>query len=409
MNALYYIGTMLASKHTSSSMLKLFAFFREDCLQMTTLSVKLATGLACLFVLFSMIQMSYKMMSDDDRAGFGGITLKEILRPVVILILIQTCPTWIGLMDNVLGGVTNAVTKTVEDRLDNGFAIQLIIDSDKALTEDEEEMYQSMNQTITAQITDDMTRRQRKKAVKEGLEEWEKQNGVSFTQAIEDAIIDSYKLPKGLKKQAPSEEGELEWNIHSKNFIPSICNWLYDKFFVVIMIMAEVILMILAMLAPWTLAFSLLPPWRSAINQFFGSYVQVSFWQVIASMINLVACMMRRAVVQMSQMAYTTNGALALQAGLNGQAYSESVDYAGTGNWLSAIVSIACLLLIFKVPKIANALLPGGSDFGDMGTAGFGLAAGAAKKVGEKATKAGGAIVKTAIGKVVSARRAKKQ
>lgn len=411
MYSILNIGAMLSSVHSSNTILQLIAKFRVDALSMSSVSVKLAMGLACVFVVFMMIRMSFKMMSDDDRAGFGGITLWEILRPVIILIMIQTCPIWIDLMDRTLGGITSAVSKPIEAKIDNGFIVQMMIDTDKALTGEEQKFKDDLDEKVGTARENNMINSwlgwtSDGGAIRRGISAWEKENNVKLERAAKKALINSYKTPSGITQNS---NGELTYNIHDENFIPMICNWLYDKFFVVIMIMAEVILMILAMLCPWTLVFSLLPPWHNAINQFFGSYVQVSFWQIIATFINLVSIMLRKSAAELTMTIYGNAANQALKDTLAGVSYSNSVEYVGAANWLTAIISIACLLLIFKVPKIANALLPGGSDFGDMGTAGFGVMTGAA----ENATKLGGSAAKTVVGGAIagasSARRSRQQ
>jgi hypothetical protein len=71
--------------------------------------------LAGIFIAFKLIKLSYSIMSDEQSGGFGGASIWEILRPIVILILLVNCSHVVGFID----GLCNMVTTSLSN--DNGF------------------------------------------------------------------------------------------------------------------------------------------------------------------------------------------------------------------------------------------------------------------------------------------------
>ena len=62
-------------------------------------STSLALSAACTIVAFQLIKLSYDVMSDEQQAGFGGIRLWQILRPILIIFAIKYASVLFGWFD----------------------------------------------------------------------------------------------------------------------------------------------------------------------------------------------------------------------------------------------------------------------------------------------------------------------
>ena len=65
--------------------------------------------LASIIIAFKLIKLSYTIMSDEQNGGFGGISMWEVLRPLVVLVLIINCSFVTNLIDGTCNMVSTAL------------------------------------------------------------------------------------------------------------------------------------------------------------------------------------------------------------------------------------------------------------------------------------------------------------
>lgn len=359
----------------------MFSKIRGEAISTATASIKLAMGIACIIVVFKMIRLSYDIMSDDKQAGFGGVQLWSVLRPVLLLVLLQSCTLWVGALDSLTNVVTTSISSTVDAAADHEQLVQVVTEDEiirdglsadavrsvdaqaRKEFQDKIETWRRYNGFLgnaAAFVADNFggENRAAKKALNEyALEQTEdpERNGRAIRQAINGFV-------RSAKKTSINESGDYVIDIHDKNMIPMICNWLYDNLYAVIQCFAEIILMVLAMCAPWVVVISLIEPWKGALFGFISAYVQVSFWKVIAAMINFATILFRRGAVGFCM---DNEAANVVNAIGDSQLIADvAVGKTGTAILLSAIVSVAGVFALMKVSDIANAIIPSTNSIG---------------------------------------------
>lgn len=360
----------------------MFSEIRGEAISTATASLKLAMGIACIIVVFKMIRLSYDIMSDDKQGGFGGVQLWSVLRPVLLLVLLQSCTLWVGALDGFTNVVTTSISNTVDVAGDHEKLVEVVTKDEiardaispnsirsvdaqareeyKAMIEDWKELNGTMGK-LMAFVSEKLggETHAAKKALKEfALEHAEdpERDGRVIRKSINGYI-------NSTKKYTTNEEGNYVIDIHDKNLIPLICNWLYDKLYVVIQCFAEIILMILAMCAPWVVVISLIEPWKGALFGFISAYIQVSFWKVIAAMINFATISFRRGALEFMTNNEASNVYDKMYPGAQ-LAVDAAVGKTGTAILLSAIVSVAGVFALMKVSDIANAIIPSANSIG---------------------------------------------
>lgn len=361
-----------------------FATARSQAIGTASASVKLAMGIACMIVVFKMIRLSYDIMSDDQQGGFGGVRLWSVLRPVLLLVLIQSCTLWVGALDSLTNVVTTSISSTVDKCGSNEKVIGAVktdetmldaIDFSNEIRQAEAEERFRYQQNQQANIDNAGVVGKginfihnlgggEKEAARRGVTNYLYSKGVDTNDSNVRKIVNNYV--NASIKTSVNEDGEYILNLHDRNFIPMACNWLYDKLYLVIQSFAEIVLMILAMCSPWAIVISLIEPWKGALFGFISAYVQVSFWKVVAAMINFATVTFRGGVVMTAtEMSRSQLNALVANAQNPGQ-HIEVSTFGSTGAAiaLSAIVSIAGVFALMKVADIASAIIPSTNNIG---------------------------------------------
>lgn len=383
---------------------QLFSTVRGSAIGIATASTKLAMGIAAIIVVLKMIRISYNVMSDEQHAGFGGIKLWEILRPMLILILIQGCTIWVGALDSVANYVSVSVSRSVDALGDRKSVVDMFVKDEKSLdafspddikatTAEADEEYQKTIESLAQMNTPgasmllawyELTNKQgrmEKKALREFLSD-KSEDPEKSGKAIRKSVNNYYNAMKHTTKL---EDGTYEIDVHDKNLIPMICCWLYDHLYIVVQCVAEIMLMILAMCSPWVLVISLLDPWKQAFITFLTTYIQISFWKVVAAMINYATILTRTATINFC----ATEALNQMYQAIGGVVPTDSTR-AAIG--LSAIVSIAGVFCLLKIQDITAAIIPSASNLGSAsGGAGTAMSAG----------KAPANVVGTAAGKTI--------
>lgn len=382
----------------------MFSVIRGRAIGIASASTALAMGIAALIVVLRMIRISYDAMSDEQQSGFGGIKLWDVFRPMLILLLIQGCTLWVGALDSVTNAVTMSVSGSVDAIGDKATIVRAVtadeqmkdsfsmkeVEAAKARASSD---YQRKLAEIKARAPkwgefvewfDDLANveeAQEKRAIRDylsGVSEDPDKSGRAIRAAVNNYV-------NATKHTTQDDAGNYVIDIHDENIIPMICCWLYDNFYIVVQCIAEIILMILAMCSPWVLVISLLEPWKHAIVAFITAYVQVSFWKVVAAMINLATISFRKTAVTFAM----REGAAQMQGAINGIVPPNTT---GAAIVLSAIVSVAGLFCLLKVQDITAAIIPSASSVGS------------ASGGGQTATGAAGApvnITRSAISKII--------
>lgn len=103
MNMLYFLP--LAFEKSLSTIEATIAAIKTS----TGASASGALALASFIVAVKLIRMGYEAMSDEQQGGFGGITLKSVLRPLLIVIAIHYSGTLLSYLDGVVGIISNSV------------------------------------------------------------------------------------------------------------------------------------------------------------------------------------------------------------------------------------------------------------------------------------------------------------
>lgn len=244
-------------------------------------------------------------------------------------------------------------------------------------------------------LIDHLFHRTRNKEIDQAIEGMNQQSVEETGQELSDEK--KKELKNNLKDYYASmsnvtTDDEHMFDIGNGLFFPGICVMIYDLLFKVIQCFAELALCVLAVLAPWVMVFALFDSNRGAIINYGLRYIQISFWKVIAAVINFAV--VTAAFVNHEHQA--KQALAALQASLSS---ADTINanigaHIGGGITLTAIMCIAGIFALLKVSDMAQAIIPtSGGSFGDLGGAGAGFAAGVGKKVANVPGKIGSAAV----------------
>ena len=95
------LNAILPLVNLDGSMYAACSYIRKMASSPGTGITSAAMTAACVIVLFTMIKLSHDLMSDEQQSGFGGVTLWQICRPIVILLAIFN----FNPIDSVVNGV----------------------------------------------------------------------------------------------------------------------------------------------------------------------------------------------------------------------------------------------------------------------------------------------------------------
>lgn len=369
------------------------------CAHMRKISASASTGvtsaamtLACIIVLFLMIKMSHDLMSDEQQSGFGGITLWQLCRPIIILIAIFN----FSLIDGAVNGVCNYIASSVNMSADIDAVSQAANKNTKrkaALANMSSPIIQEMIDKYgpSGADTDNYTPQMRaeynmKLANADYKNKMENGNFVEKVGAVfgkvtnissNSAIISGYLGRTTIDSHAEVDAngnvvnvtvdndtdnrkwydkiGDFFGNFNLTNFVLVI----YKYVFPVVVLGGEILLCVLVFFGPWALCLSLLPWSRNAFTSFIMTYLQVCCWKPIASIVNWVTVNMIQWINANEVSAYNVSNIGSL--GLN----------IGAADFLLIVVAIAGIKTMLKVPAIAAMVIPGGTSAGDAGGAGL--------------------------------------
>lgn len=388
------------------------------CAHMRKISASASTGvtsaamtLACIIVLFLMIKMSHDLMSDEQQSGFGGITLWQICRPIIILIAIFN----FGLIDGAVNGVCNYIASSVNMSADIDAVSQAANKNTKrkaALANISSPVTQKMidkygsagadTDNYTPQMKAEYNMMLYNEAYKNKME-----NGNFFEKlgaaagrvgniGATSAVISGYLGRTTIDSHAEVDAngnvvnvaidndtdnrkwydkiGDFFGNFNLTNFVLVI----YKYVFPVVVLGGEILLCVLVFFGPWALCLSLLPWSRNAFTTFIMTYLQVCCWKPIASIVNWVTVNMIQWINANEVSANNVSNIGSL--GLN----------IGAADFLLIVVAIAGIKTMLKVPAIAAMVIPGGTSAGNAGGAGLEVGAAMLSEMKNAPKKAAG-------------------
>ena len=405
----------------------LFKSIRMSSINMSSVSVSLAMAVASIIVVFKLVLVSKNLMSDEQGSGFGQIKMWSVIRPIVILIMISSTPQCLGVLDDVANSisisVTNSVTKkdikagfgtaaaimAEEMKEETGFDVVAVEEADARLDANALAADRQINSGGVTSVTggqyvgmdgltalwnhlfhtnrnnaiDDAIENMNQKKIEEGKQEMTKPEKEIATKAMKDFYAAHSSI---------TTDDEHMFDIGNGMFFPGICVMIYDLLFKVIQCFAELALCVLAVLAPWVMVFALFDSNQGAIINYGLRYIQISFWKVIAAVINFAVV-----TAAYANLEYQARQAL---DSLN-RTGEKMGAHIGGGITITAIMCIAGIFALLKVSDMAQAIIPTtGGSFGDLGGAGAGFAAGLGKSAasipGKAATTATGISGKAA-------------
>ena len=434
-----------------------FSALRADAIKTSGAVVGAALSLAGILTAVTLIKMYYDMASDEKNGGFGGISLWEVLRPVVLMIVIASSSFIIGAIDGITNSLSGALVsnintsqvysrEAVEKKMEelranqrDGFEtnaeaaakraernlgytreqlntnikafqlkvgidankvkdVPITVQSDEVRTvstdEGDIEVYKTYTYN-TVRLRETTVQRKIKKVYSDGDE------AAAQWDMYKEYLKELNDLDEETKRQRDlaRRENRLinDLSTDSMGVVEEVIVILFNIVFNLTMIFADVLLCLLAIFFPVVVAFSIIPSWKGSLMNWIGKYIEVSMWKPIAAGI----CW----VVGTAQLA-TKAGAL--EAVQNAQMIVGGEKY---GSWMgcltaTVIVLYAGIKCFWKVPSIATTIfgLGGGalSDFGSMA----GAAAMAGAQALGKGAKAAASPVTSMAGGAVAGKMA---
>ena len=417
MNALLY--TLLSTNASDQWVYTVFGGIRRTMLAHSGRLVSIAMMIASVIVVFKLIRMTYTIMSDDKQGGFGGITLWELLRPVVILVMIGSCSFFMGLLDRAADGVSVAIARSVNytqlqasratllAELEAGETeIERLADSLKRKTyEDEAALVgkkQGNTKTVTTFLgsptagitslvssetaTNNLSNEDLQKINRE-IDEI-RANRVKIENTLKNYNGSTKKLRKQYQKIQDDED--LPKGTTPRTTFTALCFWLSDKIAYCMMAYADIILCCMCVIAPLVLALSLIEQWKASVVTFCAKYIEVSMWKVTSNIILATISKAYLAAVSSVQ-TYTADAMAQFASGNMDAGYAT----ASSASMIATVICIAGIFATLSIPSITSTLLSLGGGPASGGEGAKGVATGilmAPGKAGSGALKAGSKI-----------------
>lgn len=364
--------------------------------------------LASIIIAFKLIKLSYTIMSDEQNGGFGGISMWEVLRPIVVLVLLINCSSIISFFDEVCNNIsTSLVNSTGYSRIKN----------DMAAIMDKYEKYESAENDINTQKGLRMeANKLTGKTVKnsyEALEDIYKQAGITlpndknhkaevdyentttdddgneiatikhthspfFTTAKEklneikdkDAKAIAERAINNLEKYEMGKTGLLNHEFavliaansgcskkaqKTTTIMAQVVFWLFDMLFVVMMAFAEIFLMIMAMILPVTLTLSLFDKWKDSLSSWAGKYIEISLWKVVGALI--CVCVAKAKASMIVYVGSFTKNTIEKYSNLQASFSTDELISSESILIITFCIGLAGLISLISIPSITTTAL----------------------------------------------------
>lgn len=374
--------------------------------------------LAGIFIAFKLIKLSYSIMSDEQSGGFGGASIWEIMRPIVILILLVNCSHVVGFIDGLCNMVTTSLSndngfKTMTDISQTPSKMPETIDGVERLKKILADLKTNAKPTAGKEINailDTAKQNAYGTIIKhvEGLEnvsrtpQMKQEKNYNWGVAPEGSTfsdskpqystvfkdhspfvktaqqkLDSIDNPEAraavknaLTYLEQAEDGTLRDKIavavrsnsgatedlkEVSTWLSSFAFWLFNNLFIVMMAFAELYLIIMSMMLPVCLTLCIFDKWKDSFSTWLGRYIEISMWKVVGSMITVIIYTSREAVLTYVQ----KHSDQIISQIKTLTANPETIELATKESALmiSFCIGVAGLISLIKIPSITSSAL----------------------------------------------------
>lgn len=362
-----------------------FTKIRLQALSSSNTFTTMAMAVACVIVVFLMIKTANDLMSDEQSSGFGGVTLWQLLRPILILVCIQNFGMVIGPIDSVADRISTSITGSITS-MDVNYVIAAKTQTQEnlaALTsrawaaaglgERTNVKYSDLSrnekhkltETIIEQAVSDLNYVKNPKKQQRKIAREIRRNG-GFV------VDENGKITMGGDEMYEESESDGFFEKLSNIGIEDIVMWAFKYAFPIMICSGELLLCVLAMLGPWVLVVSLLPWAKTGFIDFVMKYFQISFWKPCGAVVYWATTN-----ALSSLKIVRTNDAMSFGNSIGKDIFGNSM-----ASFMMVVLGIAGIMMLMKVPSIAATIIPaGGASVGDAAGGGFAMAAGMARGI----------------------------
>lgn len=369
----YLFMPLASSLSNRDQILIVFKQIRANIIDISDTFASLALALAGFLIGIKLIKLSYETLSDEQGSGFGGIQLRQIIVPMVLLISIAGYKYLIGGLDYGMTVLTthicnNGAVKKQADQ--NLMEITVMMDSldNKYMTEARrifDEAGAQYNQYTTTgnsvapawDAAIDQTHKELGNSVllpgvskgtleNKGLYDSEEDTDNAFRKEFRNLIKQYLRANAKSQKVSNGKNG----------VVAGLAGALFNTVYLIMQAVAELYLCIFALLGPFTLAFSVLDKWSDAWKGFAAKYIEVSFWLVVATVIDWLVSVASGTATQCALETYYNAMATLLENQMPDAYYQ-----FGRALTATTLISIAGIIALFSVPDITSAVLSLGS------------------------------------------------
>lgn len=365
----------------------------------------LVLALCCLFVGINLIKTIIALSSDDKGSGFSNISVSQLVRPFIFILLILSFSTVFTAFDSLVSRVSTSIAASIPQEAPSSYAS--VMDQ---LNKTEEQLAM---ETLGRKLTDKdfknngKLRRNTLDAAADaayakndiGAKTSDAENQLNaiaekmgyqptldvfatalstvggyastYTQSPRDYLeANRYRMSQPDLERVDDLEATVDYGKNYKqNFFKNwrdmesasrktarsrdtmavtIC-WVFDQLFYVMICLSELYLLILAAFGPIVLSLCILDSWRELWKPYVGKYIEISFWKVIAAIICWGVCNVRAAADSFTvDMAASNLTDLAAGSVLEGSLPAAWV--------LKAIFSLAGIFAFLTIPSLASIL-----------------------------------------------------
>lgn len=389
----------------------IFQSIRED--QLSTMNsdyLETMIILAAIIIAFKLIKLSYTIMSDEQNGGFGGISMWEVLRPIVVLMLLINCSFILSIIDGTCNmistalvndsGYTNVGNKVaiVINNIDkyeskNGNNLNSFFGRSREARLNTRQLIDTANTIINnAYSGAGITLSQDKNVIKRDsiytnpFYDPETTNNYFSTVKVFDkhspyltearAKLDSLpaesrasvegaikaletsekygenKISDDFFKMISANAGAQKSAQKATTLMAEIVFWLFDVLFAVMMAFAEIFLMIMAMMLPVTLTLSLFDKWKDSFSSWAGRYIEISLWKVVGALICVATVNAKESAVTF--VAKSSKNAIENYMNMQSNFSTEELISMESALIICTCIGLAGIISLISIPSITN-------------------------------------------------------
>ena len=429
------------------------AVTKKELIGHSSAFTSLCITIAAVILAFKMLKMYYSIASDEQNGGFGGVSLKEIFRPLLIFFLLFNIGPLMNLVDTSVNYVAAAASGIVSVETNVDFSA-LSDDLDQRKKTDDDDLNE-WREELRKTYAENATLKEAVKTVREYEDELYDYNGIDMQKVGRDSstIMTEFFDGRGKFKSymgrgyiedssGSTEISGKRWRSFSKadkrvegsgmtaeaiqsynkaiqkineiqseyqsglkdlkkankkakrgiGLVNKIVSFIFTMGAGLILGFGEIMLAMFGMFAPLVLTLSLIDRWKDAFWGLIAKYLEISMWKPIAlCMIHIITT--ARQTLNKEFAVQLVTGAFSVASGdsVGDALMNRTISGAGVaiGNIMICLIGIFAIL---KVPSIATQVM----NLGTGGAGGEMAAAGAAmgSMAGGMVKKGAGAVAK---------------